>query len=88
MVDLAVKNGQITADKKQSFIDLGNQNFDLLKSTIDAIPVKKTFGAGVQTPVGTNGVTTMEEFQKLSLSEQLAFKEANPDGYQAILKSI
>ncbi len=88
MVDLAVKNGQITADKKQSFIDLANQNFELAKSTIDAIPVKKNFGAGVQTPTGANGVTTMDEFQKLSLSEQLAFKEANPDGYQAILKSI
>ncbi len=88
MVDLAVKRGQITADKKQSFIDLANQNFELAQSTIEAIPVKKDFTAGVQTPSGTTGITTMAEFQKLSISEQLAFKEGNPDGYQAILKTI
>lgn len=88
MVDLAVQKGQITADKKQTFIDLANQDFDLAKSTIDAIPAKKTFSAGVQTPTGTNGVATMEDFQKLSLSEQLAFKNANPVAYQEILKTI
>ncbi len=88
MVTLAVNNGQITADKKQSFIDLANQNFALAKSTLEAIPLKRNFGAGVQTPAGANGIATMEEFQKLSLSEQLAFKEANPDGYAQILKNI
>lgn len=88
LVELSIKQGKITADKKQSFIDLATQNFDLAKSTLDAIPAKQTFGAGVQSPRGTSAVTNMEEFQKLSLSEQLAFKEANPEGYQAILKTI
>ncbi|MCK0203285.1 HK97 family phage prohead protease, partial [Ornithobacterium rhinotracheale] len=38
MVSLAVKQGKITADKHQSFVDLAQQNFDLAKSTLDAIP--------------------------------------------------
>lgn len=88
MVDLAVKQGQITADKKQTFIDLANQNFDLAKSTIEAMPKKQNFNVGVQTPAGTNAISNMEEFQKLSISEQLAFKNANPQGYQDLLKTI
>lgn len=88
LVELSIKQGKITADKKQSFIDLANKDFDLAKSTLEAIPAKQTFGAGVQSPSGTTAVTNMEEFQKLSLSEQLAFKEANPEGYKAILKTV
>ncbi|MDY3547352.1 HK97 family phage prohead protease [Riemerella anatipestifer] len=88
LVELSIQQGKITADKKQSFIDLATQNFELAKSTLDAIPAKRNFSTGVQSPSGTSAVTNMEEFQKLSLSEQLAFKEANPDGYQAILKTV
>lgn len=88
MVDLAVQKGQITADKKQTFIDLANKDFELAKSTLEAMPAKRNFGGGTQTPTGTSAVTTMEEFQKLSISEQLAFKNANPEGYAEILKSI
>ncbi len=88
MVDLAVQQGQITADKKQTFIDLANRDFELAKTTLAAIPAKKEFGAGLQTPSDVNTITTMEAFQKLSLSEQLAYKENNPEGYKAILKTI
>ncbi|SDE63348.1 HK97 family phage prohead protease [Riemerella columbipharyngis] len=86
MVSLAVKQGKITADKQQSFIDLAHQNFDLAKSALEAIPAKQNFSPDVKTPSGV--VQTMEEFQKLSLTEQLAFKQSNPEGYKAILKSL
>lgn len=88
MVELAVKQGKITSDKKQSFIDLATQNFDLVKSTLEAIPAKQNFSAGVKTPSGTTAVSTMEDFQKLSLNEQLEFKKSNPEGYQNLLKTI
>lgn len=88
LVEDAVKDGKITADKKKDFVSLALQNFDLAKSTLDAIPSKKSFSAGVRTPVGTSAVATMEDFQKLSLEEQLAFKNTNPEAYKEILKTI
>lgn len=88
MVDAALAAGKITADKKQSFIELATANFELAKTTLDAIPAKQNFSAGINTPVNVSGVATMEDFQKLSTEQQLAFKEQNPDAYQTILNSI
>lgn len=88
LLDEAVASGRITEDKRQTFADLAAQNFELAKSTLESIPVKKTFSTGVNTPAGTGVVATMEDFQKLSLQEQLAFKEQNPEGYQQLLKTI
>uniref|UniRef100_UPI0039A44A42 HK97 family phage prohead protease n=1 Tax=Ornithobacterium rhinotracheale TaxID=28251 RepID=UPI0039A44A42 len=86
MVSLAVQQGKITADKQQSFVELANQNFELAKSTLDAIPAKQNYSGAVKTPTGA--VQTMEDFQKLSLTEQLAFKNGNPEAYKALLKTI
>jgi len=88
MVDAALTAGKITADKKQTYIDLAAVNFDLAKQTLEALPAKQNFSAGVTTPPGTDAVTTMDEFQKLSTDQQLAFKNANPDAYQAILNTM
>ena len=88
MLDEAVACGKITADKRQTFADLAAQNFDLAKSTLDSLPAKQNFSAGVKTPAGTSAVATMEDFQKLSLDEQLAFKAANPDAYKELLKTF
>lgn len=88
MIELALKQGKITNESKQDFLDMAEANIELCKRTLAAIPAKNKFGADVQTPAGISAVTTMEEFQKLGLSEQLAFKNANPDAYQEILKTI
>lgn len=88
MVALAIQKGQLAADKKQAFVDLAHQDFELATQIIAALPARKNFGAGVNTPAGVSAVTSMEEFQKLSISEQLAFKNANPSAYQEILKTI
>lgn len=88
VVDAALAAGKITADKKQSFIELATANFELAKTTLDAIPAKQTFSTDITTPVNVSGVATMEDFQKLSTDQQLAFKNANPDAYQAILKTV
>lgn len=88
MLDDAVSSGKITADKRQTFEKLALDNFDLAKETLDALSTKKTFSAGVQTPAGTSGIATMEDFQKLSLDDQLAFKNTNPEGYKAICAKV
>lgn len=88
MLDEAVKSGKITADKRQTFADLAAKDFELAKATLEALPAKKSFGTGVTTPAGTTGVTTMDDFQKLSLDEKLAFKNSNPEAYQKLVASI
>ena len=87
MVDLAVKAGKITADKADSFKQLASENFDLAKSTLASIPAKKNFAAGL-VDKGTEGVKTMEEFQKLTTEQQLSIRDNDPDLYAEILKSI
>lgn len=88
MLDEAVKSGKITADKRQTFADLAAKDFELAKATLEALPAKKSFGIGVTTPAGNTGVTTMDDFQKLSLDEKLAFKNSNPEAYQKLVASI
>ena len=85
LVEDALKQGKITADKKATFLQLASDNYELAKNTLDAIPARKTFAGGQTTPTGTDTIATMEDFQKLSLDEQLAFKNANPEGYKAII---
>lgn len=88
LVETAIAQGKITAEKKESFLLLANENFDLAKSTLEAIPAKQNFGAGVNVPAGTSAVATMEDFQKLSIEEQLAFKNSDPEAYKTLLKTI
>ncbi|MWB92981.1 caudovirus prohead protease [Flavobacterium sp. GA093] len=80
MVTLAITEGRIPATKKDDFVKLATADFALAKTTIESIPAKVTLGD--KTIVPTGGVTTKEEFQKLSLDAQLAFKTTNPDEYK------
>lgn len=88
MIENAIASGKITADKRQNFVELAAKDFDLAKSILEGLPAKQNFSAGVKTPAGTSGVTTMEDFQKLSIKEQLAFKNSDPEAYKTLLKTI
>ena len=76
MVTLAVTEGRIPATKKPDFVNLAKMNFELAKSTLEAIPAKVTLGDKT-VPVVPGAVATKEDFQKLSIAEQLAFKETD-----------
>lgn len=85
-VALAITKGQFKADQKEEMVNLGLASESALKTLISAIPEKKNFAAGVTTPSGveTVEVKTMDDFQKLSLEAQLAFKNNNPEEYQKL----
>ena len=84
-VDNAVTAGQISAEKKDQFVNLGIANPELLTSTLASIPVKKTFAATIKNTDGTESeVKTAEDFQKLSLEAQLSFKSTQPDQYKKL----
>lgn len=85
-VDLAVTQGKIPADKKESFVQLGMTSPEVLETTLASIPAKVNFSAGVTVP-GANGATTvatMEDFQKLSTEAQLSFKNDSPEEYKKL----
>jgi len=85
LVEQAIKEGRITADKKETFLSLAKNDFALAQATLDALPKKQSF-AGTEQPAGTETMT-MEKFQKLSATEQVAFKNANPDLYKQLINS-
>ena len=87
MVDLAVKAGKITADKADEYKQFAYEKPDLAKASLDAIPAKKNFSATV-IDKGTEGVKTMDEFQKLSFEQQLSIRDNQPELYAEILKTI
>jgi HK97 family phage prohead protease len=86
-VELAITQGKIPADKKEQFVQLGITSAEVLQVTLDSIPAKQNFSAGVIVPGATGApeVKTMEDFQKLSLEGQLTFKRDNPAEYQKLV---
>lgn len=86
MVSLAITEGRIPATKKDDFVKLASADFDLAKSTLASIPTKVTLSDKTVVPVG-GGATTKEEFQKLSLDAQLAFKTTQPDEYAKLFNT-
>lgn len=84
MIDLAIKEGRITADKRDSFLNLAKADFALAESTLEALPKKQSY-AGTERPEGAEAMT-MEKFQKLSVAEQIAFKTGQSELYKQLIK--
>lgn len=85
-VALAVTKGQFIATQKEEMVNLGLASESALDTLIAAIPEKKNFSAGITPEAGdgTAKVITKDDFQKLSLEAQLAFKNDNPEDYKKL----
>ena len=81
MIALAITEGKIPATKKADFENLAKLNFELAKSTLEGINPKVTL-ADQTVPGAKSGVTTKEDFQKLSHTAQMEFKATNADEYK------
>ncbi len=79
-VDDAVKEGRITAENKEKFVNLGVANPELLTTTLAAIPAKASLAAQV-TGTQPSEVKSLEDFMKLSHEEKVSFKAASPEDY-------
>lgn len=88
IVDAAVTAGKITADKKESFITLGISDPAMLTTVLESMPGKMGLGTQVKGNPhdGSEDPKTMDEFEKLPLAKQLAFRDNNPQGYQALFR--
>ncbi|WP_017258404.1 hypothetical protein [Pedobacter arcticus] len=80
LVDQAVTDGKIVATQKETFVALG---FDSASAILKDLPGKVSLGAQVDNPAGGGAVNpkNTDEFQALSLEQQLSFKNGNPAGY-------
>ena len=85
-VELGITQGKFGADKKEDMITLGLASESGLDTVLASIPAKANFSAGVVIPAGNGSalVSTMEEFQKLSVEQQLSFKNDSPEEYKKL----
>jgi phage head maturation protease len=84
-VALAITNGQFKADQKDEMVNLGLTSETALDTVIGSIPSKQNFSGKItDTENPTGDVKTMDDFQKLSLDAQLAFKNDNPEEYKKL----
>lgn len=85
-VDAAIKAVKLSADKRDQYIALGVANPALLTDLIGSIPEKKSLGAQVNNSTVDVEVKTPQDFQKLSVGDQLSWKAANPEAYINLFK--
>lgn len=88
LVSTAIAEGRITADLEAHFVTLATDNYEVAAKVIGAMPTKKSLAAtvvgGGTGSAGAGEIKTAEDFSKLSLEKQLAFKAENLDAYKAL----
>jgi hypothetical protein len=84
LVDNAIKEGRITADKKEKFLSLAKSDYALASDMLSEIPAKQSLSGKVVNSSGGTEVKTMDDFEKLSHEEKLSFKNDNPEAYQKL----
>jgi len=86
LVDGAIKDGKIEATEREAYIQLHASNPDLAKSVIEKLQGKQNLSGQINNPAGVGEVKTMDDFEKLTLSAQLEFKNTQPDAYKALFQ--
>ena len=92
MVNLAIKEGRITADKKDVFVKLALVDFETTKATIDAIPAKQSLSVMVKPIPGQETIPeerknwTLLEWMKKDMAGLKQLQIDAPDLYEQIKK--
>lgn len=75
--------------ERESITKLAKSDLAFAKKMADLVPAKKSLAGQVANPEAPKPgeVKTMEDFQKLSVDAQLAFKKENPEAYKKILET-
>lgn len=94
LVALAIKEGRITADKKESFEKLALADYDMAKTTLEAIPVKQTLSGKVARSSGKNTMDgSREDWTYLKWAKEdpeglKKLKADDPEGFEELKKRI
>lgn len=87
LVDHAINAKKLGADQREAFLKLAATDYEAAKKLIDGQAPRQELGA-ISTPSGQPAeITTLDQFEKLSLQEQLDFKTSNPAGYQKLFNN-
>jgi hypothetical protein len=72
--------------ERETIEKMAKTDLAFAKKMADLVPVKKSLAGKVDNPDApqAGAVKTMDDFQKLSLDAQLAFKKENPEAYKAL----
>lgn len=89
LINGAIKEGRLTADKKEQFEKLAASDFELAKSMIDDLPAKKTL-SGKETSEDGKGANdrsdwTFDDYRKKDPEALLSMKADKPDEYATLL---
>ena len=93
LVDLAVKDGRITADKKEQFVKLALTDFEMAKTTLEAIPAKETLSDKVK-PSGKAAATkdrmdwSYLKWAKEDPEGLKRLKETDPEAFEELKRRI
>lgn len=93
LVELAVKDGRITADKKEQFVKLALSDFAMAKETLEAIPAKVSL-SGQVAPQGKASAYkdrnnwTYLEWAKKDPEGLKRLKETDPEAFAELKKRI
>ena len=93
LVDLAIKDGRITADKKEQFVKLALADFDMAKTTLEAIPAKETLSDKVKHTTGQTAPEGREDWTYLRWAKEdpeglKRLKATDPDAFEQLKKRI
>ena len=93
LVDLAIKDGRITADKKEQFVKLALTDFEMAKTTLEAIPARETLSGKVKHTTGKAAPEGREDWTYLRWAKEdpeglKHLKVTNPDVFEELKKRI
>lgn len=90
LVELAINEGKITADRKEAFVKLALADFDTAKSTLEGISTKQTLSGNVR-PIGASTSIpaerkdwTLLHWLKKDPKELERIKQEEPTAYEQI----
>lgn len=84
-VDEVIAKGKASAEAREELITLALEKPTVFEKVFNAIPDKVSLSTSISNPT-SKGVTTKEDFLKLSTQEKVEFKNAFPDQYTALFK--
>lgn len=91
MVDLAVKAGKITADKKDAFVKLALADLETTKATLEAIPAKQSLSAVIKDQGGKTATEGRESWTYLKWAKEdpkglAELKVTDPTAFEELKK--
>lgn len=94
LVDLAIEEGRITADRRDAFVKLASTDYEAAKSTLEAIQGRQSLAAQIRTAAGGESIPTERKTWSLSrwmredMSGLKRLKKDDPASYAEILKHV